>query len=71
MASCWGSPPRDALAQILSQGDVGVSDVGQDKYGGRVDASVSTADTRDVSQALLAGGYARAYHGGRRGRWCG
>lgn len=62
---------RDALARILAQGDVGVMDVGQDKYGGRVDATVSTARTQDVSQALLAGGYARRYFGGRRESWCG
>ena len=62
---------RAALAQILAQGDVGVSDVGQDKYGGRVDTAVSTAGTRDVSVAMLNGGFARAYHGGRRRGWCG
>ena len=62
---------RDALARLLAQGDVGVAKVGQDKYGGRVDASVSTAATQDVSDAMLAGGFARAYHGGRRRSWCG
>ena len=62
---------RDALTRLLDEGGVGVSDIGQDKYGGRVDATVSTAATRDVSQALLAGGYARAYRGGRRRSWCG
>ncbi len=62
---------RDALTRILAQGDVGVTQVGQDKYGGRVDASVSTARTPDVSEAMLAGGFARAYHGGRRRSWCG
>ncbi len=62
---------RDALARLLAQGDVGVAEVGQDKYGGRVDASVSTAATQDVSDAMLAGGFARAYHGGRRRSWCG
>ncbi len=62
---------RDALARLLAQGGVGVTDVGQDKYGGRVDASVSTGTTPNVSQAMLAGGFARAYHGGRRRSWCG
>ena len=45
--------------------------VGQDKYGGRVDAAVSTASTPDVSEALLARGLARRYSGGRRQSWCG
>ena len=62
---------RDALVQILQQGSIGISRVGQDKYGGRVDADVSTAATPDVSAALLARGLARPYHGGRRGGWCG
>jgi endonuclease YncB( thermonuclease family) len=62
---------RDALTRILRQGAVGVALIGQDKYGGRVDAEVSTAETTDVSAALLAGGFARAYDGGRRAGWCG
>ena len=61
---------RDALAALLAQGRVGISRVGQDKYGGRVDADVSTARTADVSEALLTGGFARRYDGGRRGSWC-
>jgi hypothetical protein len=32
---------------------------------------VSTAETADVAAALRAGGYARAYDGGRRRSWCG
>ena len=31
---------RDALARLLAEGSVGISRVGQDKYGGRVDADV-------------------------------
>jgi endonuclease YncB( thermonuclease family) len=62
---------RDALTRILAQGAVGIARIGQDKYGGRVDADVSTAVTADVSAAMLEGGFARAYNGGRRGSWCG
>ena len=62
---------RVALADILDEGGVTVSRVGIDKYGGRVDASIATRDTADVSAALLKGGFARAYDGGRRGSWCG
>ena len=58
---------RDALAE----GSVGISRIGQDKYGGRVDADVSTARTPNVSEALFDGGYARRYSGGRRASWCG
>ena len=62
---------REALARILAEGGVGVTRVGQDKYGGRVDADVSTARTPDVAEALLARGLVRRYAGGRRASWCG
>ena len=62
---------RDALTRILSESNVGISRIGQDKYGGRVDAHVSTARTPDVSVALLERGLARRYSGGRRESWCG
>jgi endonuclease YncB( thermonuclease family) len=62
---------RAALENILSEGGVTVSRVGVDKYGGRVDAAIATRATADVSAALLNGGFARAYDGGRRGSWCG
>jgi micrococcal nuclease len=62
---------RDALARLLAEGSVGISGVGQDKYGGRVDAEVSTARTPNVSEALFDSGFARRYSGGRRQSWCG
>jgi endonuclease YncB( thermonuclease family) len=62
---------RDALVRILNEGTVGIARIGQDKYGGRVDADVSTARTSDVSAALLERGLARRYDGGRRDGWCG
>jgi endonuclease YncB( thermonuclease family) len=62
---------RDALSRILAEGAVGIAHIGQDKYGGRVDADVSTARTADVSATLLARGLARRYDGGRRDGWCG
>jgi endonuclease YncB( thermonuclease family) len=61
---------RAALETMLAAGGVTISRVGLDKYGGRVDAAVSTRDTADVSTALLNGGWARSYDGGRRGSWC-
>jgi endonuclease YncB( thermonuclease family) len=62
---------RAALETMLADGGVAISRVGVDKYGGRVDAAVSTRNTADVSAALLNGGYARSYDGGKRGTWCG
>ena len=62
---------RTALQTILAEGGVSISRVGVDKYGGRVDATVATRSTADVSAAMLNGGFARAYGGGKRGSWCG
>ena len=62
---------RAALETILADGGVALSRVGVDKYGGRVDAAVATRRTADVAAALLAGGFARRYDGGKRGTWCG
>jgi endonuclease YncB( thermonuclease family) len=62
---------RAALQNILAEGGVTIWRVGIDKYGGRVDAAAATRTTADVSAAMLAGGWARAYEGGRRKSWCG
>lgn len=62
---------REALARILNEGSVGIARVSNDKYGGRVDAEVSTAQTEDVAAALLTAGMVRAYSSGRRRSWCG
>ena len=59
-----------ALRNLLRDGDVTLSNVGPDKYAGRIDADVSTVRTPNVSAALIAGGYVRRYDGGRRGGWC-
>lgn len=61
---------REALREILEQGEVGISHVMLDKYGGRVVADTSTRATPDVSAALLSAGFARRYGGGHRDGWC-
>ncbi|HEY0300261.1 MAG TPA: thermonuclease family protein [Rhizomicrobium sp.] len=62
---------RDALLRMLNEGSVAISRIGQDKYGGRVDADVSTARTADISAALAERGLVRRYAGGKRESWCG
>ena len=61
---------RAALQRLLADGRVMLSHVGPDKYPGRIDANVATRNDVDVSAAMLSGGFARAYDGGRRGTWC-
>ncbi|MDO8879100.1 MAG: thermonuclease family protein [Pseudolabrys sp.] len=62
---------RDALLRLLNEGSVAVSRIGQDKYGGRVDADVSTTRTGDVAATLIERGLVRRYAGGKREGWCG
>jgi endonuclease YncB( thermonuclease family) len=61
---------RAALQTMLAAGGVGVFNVSQDKYGGRVVADAAADGTPNVSAALLSRGLARSYHGGRRAGWC-
>ena len=61
---------RTALERILADGNVTISQVGRDKYPERIDASIATRHIPNVSAAMLSGGYARRYDGGRRGSWC-
>jgi endonuclease YncB( thermonuclease family) len=61
---------RAALQRLLADGRITLSHVGPDKYPGRIDANVATRGTNDISAAMLSGGFARAYDGGRRGSWC-
>jgi endonuclease YncB( thermonuclease family) len=61
---------RAALQRLLADGNVMLTRVGPDKYPGRIDANVATRSTNDISAAMLSGGFARAYDGGRRGSWC-
>jgi endonuclease YncB( thermonuclease family) len=61
---------RAALGKILAEGGVEISRVSLDKFGGRVDADISTRLTPDVSAALLRAGLARNYNGGRRESRC-
>jgi len=61
---------RNALARLLAQGRVGISEVSLDKYGGRVVADAAARNTASIAEALLAQGHVRRYGGGRRESWC-
>jgi endonuclease YncB( thermonuclease family) len=59
-----------ALRALLGEGGVTISNIGPDKYSGRVLADVATKKTGNVSAALLVAGHARSYNGGHRDGWC-
>ena len=65
-----GAAAAVALARMVEAGPVSLTNIEGDKYFGRVLADVSSPRGIDIGAALLNGGYARPYEGGRRGGWC-
>jgi len=60
---------RDFLVRRIEGGEVTLSSVRYDKYGGRIDAVVADANG-DIARALLKARLVRPYDGGRRAGWC-
>jgi endonuclease YncB( thermonuclease family) len=60
---------RDRLT-ALAGGEISLQHIGNDKYGGRVDADVVNATGTDLKAAMIAAGLVRSYDGGTRGDWC-
>lgn len=66
---------RDFVHNILyadekTEPSVWLSDIDQDKYGGRVLARVTGSAGGDVAQALIQAGLANIYDGKKRTDWC-
>jgi len=62
---------RDLVRDMMPVGSaVTLSNIRRDKYAGRVDASVTLEDGRDLAVLLLAKRLARAYDGGTKPDWC-
>jgi endonuclease YncB( thermonuclease family) len=59
-----------ALDRFIGQGPVHLTDIGRDKYAGRVVARIVSSAGEDVGQRLLDEGFAIHYAGGRRQPWC-
>jgi len=61
---------RGALASLVGQETVAISNISGAKYYGRVLADVTTASGAGVASILLDEGLVRPYGGGRREAWC-
>lgn len=53
-----------------SDNTVTITNLGHDKYGGRIDADVHLPDGRRLADELVNDGLARHYTGGKREGWC-
>jgi endonuclease YncB( thermonuclease family) len=63
-----GAAARARLTELL-RGSIEYGDLAWDKYGGRIDATV-TVSGMDVAAILIREGFARPYTGGKRRGWC-
>jgi endonuclease YncB( thermonuclease family) len=62
---------KDALSALLPSGvTVDLQNVKDDKFLGRIDASVILPDGRDVGEIMIQANFARPYSGGKRQGWC-
>ena len=62
---------RDFVRDTLVGERVILTEVENDRYGGRVLARIHLENGEDLAQVLIANGYGRAYDGGARHNWCG
>lgn len=74
---CVAERDRAKLARDLLRGRLGggttvrLTNIGGDKYHGRVLADVETADGGDLARLMLRTETVRPYQGGKRAPWCG
>ncbi len=61
---------RSALETAVADGNVVLSHIEADKYGGRVLADVATDAIPALGRHMIADGLARDYAGRKRGGWC-
>lgn len=61
---------RNYLERAVAGGGVTLAQIRYEKYAGRVMAKVAAADGADLSERMIAAGFARAYDGGKRAPWC-
>lgn len=66
-----GLAASEFAKQLIQPGErVVVKVLGPDKFGNRWLGRVQLRDGRDMMQVMIENGYAREYHGERKGPWC-
>ena len=67
-----GFKAKGFVEKLLPAGStISLSHVGDDKYHGRVVATLRTTNGEDLGQRLLKEGLAAPYDGGKKKSWCG
>ena len=60
---------RDLLAELAGEA-IHLTNIENDKYGGRVIADIASGGGTDLGSEMILRGFARPYEGGARGGWC-
>jgi len=67
-----GLKAKGFLESVLTkQPTINLTKISEDKYGGRVDASLETTDGKDIGELLLKEGLAHPYNVRKKKSWCG
>ena len=61
---------RVALAQLLADGKIRLSNIQHEKYAGRVLATATASNGTPIADYLIGKNLARPYKGGKRQGWC-
>ena len=61
---------KEFLERAVGDGPVTLVQIRYEKYAGRVMARVAAPDGGDLSERMIAAGFARPYDGGKRLPWC-
>ncbi len=59
-----------AYLQTLEGTQISLTNITNDKFGGRVQANIHHSETGALGASLMNAGFARPYDGGPRGSWC-
>jgi micrococcal nuclease len=61
---------RSKLEALAGRGQLHLTAMSRDKYGGRIVGDLVTPDGASIARAMLTTGHARSYTGGKRQNWC-
>ena len=61
---------KERMESLVGEGDITLTHIKKDKYGGRVVANIILPNGKDVSDIMLKEKLARPYDGSHKKSWC-
>jgi len=65
-----GIQATEFTRKFVQKGSFSITNISNDKFGGRLDADVIRDDGQSLSEALITNGYGYAYFGKSKKSWC-